>query len=204
MFIDSGAFAEVSTGVEPDWPRILAVYETIAELADDTSRLFVVGPDKVGDQEATLARLTQYRDRVVGLILTGCRVIVPLQRGDLSANEMLSAVANILGTHNFVAGIPSNKEALSIEECRTLVHGAYHILGRVSMNDEQVMRIAALRDGSPDARITADANWLRSKIALIRSATEMERQRRKVDGDRWHFDHPRAAAVTRSIQNCQR
>lgn len=199
VFIDSGAFSELRSGVEPDWERILGVYETVVKMADDVSRLYAVAPDKVGDQQATLARLTAYRDRVIALITLGCKIIVPLQRGTFSASEMLSSVADILGTRDFVAGIPSNLEALPISECEDLFHPAFHILGRVQMDGDQVDRITALRKGCADAAITADANWLRSRLVLVQSETELVRVRRSAVANDRSFDHPRAAAVSRAI-----
>lgn len=200
VFVDSGAFSERSTGIEPDWDRILGVYETLAELSDDVSRLFVVAPDKVGDQNETLARLVRHRNRVTDLISAGCRVIIPLQQGGMSAKAMLNEVTQILGTRNFVVGIPSCKDALSLAQCSDLEHSAFHILGRVCMDADQRQRIAALRTGCPGATISADASWLRSRLPLIASATQEERQFRR-EGKTIHWDHPRAAAVTRSIQN---
>lgn len=201
VFIDSGAFSELRSGIEPDWGRILGVYETVAEMAEDVSRLYIVAPDKVGDQRATLARLIAYRDRVVALITLGCKAIVPLQRGALSASEMLSSVANILGTRNFVAGIPSNLEALPILECEDLMHSAFHILGRVQMDPNQVERINALLKGCTDASITADANWLRSRLALVQSETNVVRTRRSAGANDMSLDHPRAAAVSQAIRS---
>lgn len=201
VFIDSGAFSELKTGNEPDWNDILDTYEMVADLAEHVSSLFVVAPDKIGDQQATLKRLETHRERVAALILSGCKVIVPLQRGELSASEMLSSVANILGTRNFVAGIPSNMEALPIAECEDLLHHTFHILGRVQMDANQVDRIAALKKGCPDASITADANWLRSRLALVLSGTAALRSNRCAGNNERHFDHPRAAAVAHAIQS---
>lgn len=80
---------------------------------------------------------------------------------------MLDAIASILGTRDFLAGIPSNKAAMSIEECGQIRHSGFHILGRVQRNDEQTQRIAALLAMNPGAVVNADANWLRSRIKMI-------------------------------------
>lgn len=200
VFIDSGAFSELNSGLEPDWNSILETYEMVAGASVEFTRLYVVAPDKVGDQQATLSRLVRYKDRVVALIKMGCRVIVPLQRGVLSGMEMLAAAAEILETRNFVAGIPSNKEALPFAECEALRHHSFHILGRVQMDGDQVERIAALLTGCQDASITADANWLRSRLALVQTETERERGRMRVERSNVRrFDHPRAAAISRAI-----
>ncbi len=203
VFIDSGAFSEARTQIEPDWEKILRTYECVAEMANNASRLYVVAPDKVGDQQCSLHRLRKYRDRMVDLIELGCRVIVPIQKGALPAPEMLEACVEILGTRDFVAGIPSNKEAMSVDECRSLKHPAFHILGRVQVNDDQASRIEALQHRNGRAVITADANWLRSRLRLVQEETEKERIGRrttKAHGAQ-EFDHPRAIAITRLIRS---
>jgi hypothetical protein len=199
VFIDSGAFSEMGTGVEPDWNTILGTYESVSDLCNDRSRLFVVAPDKVGDQASTLERLNAHLARVLNLIHAGCRVIVPLQTGALPVAEMLDRVIDMLGTSDFVVGIPSNKEALSISDCESLCHHAYHILGRVQMDDDQAMRISGLRKECPDAVITADANWLRSRLKQVQSRTEQVKNWRIMSGSRNCYDHPRAEAISRVI-----
>lgn len=174
VFIDSGAFAEVRSGTVPDFSAVLAVYWQVADttrlLGVAPCQLFVVAPDKVGDQEGSLDRLRQYRAQVRNLIDLGCKMIVPIQRGSAGPNDMIAAVATILGTRDFIAGIPSNEAAMSIGECATILHHSFHILGRVKKNDRQIARIAALRLNQPGADITADANWLRSRIGFISAA----------------------------------
>lgn len=207
LFIDSGAFAELATGEAPDFDKVLGVYESIADNAGhrfNGVQLYVVAPDKVGDQGATLERLATYAKRVRALIDLGCKVIVPLQRGALSAVEMLDCTAAILRTREFVAGIPSNKEALSIAECASLKHHAYHVLGRVQMNQDQLERLAALAQGNPDAEITADANWLRSRLGLVTELGERERQARVAASNGsllpYLIETPRAAAIKAAMR----
>lgn len=179
LFVDSGAFSEVTTGQEPDFNAILTVYHAISGATrrqEDRARLFVVAPDKVGDQLETLARLTRYRSRVRALIDEGCNVIVPVQRGELPAAAMLDRIVGVLGTRNFVAGIPANKAALSIADCATLRHDRFHILGRVQVNPDQAARLHALTLQNPGAILTADANWLRSRLEdVCRLAGSMSR-----------------------------
>lgn len=206
LFIDSGAFSELKDGIAPDFNRVLDIYEMIADAADvydySLSQLYVVSPDKVGDQLATLERMAQYKDRIKALIAAGVRMIVPIQRGSMPATEMLARVAAILETDRFVAGIPSCKEALSIEECRQLKHHAYHILGRVQMNPEQHARLQALGDENPNVEITADANWLRSRIGVISEINDAERRERMKGGfaENLRRGHARTVAVQKAIE----
>jgi hypothetical protein len=206
VFVDSGAFAELKTGEIPDFDKVLSLYEYLADCAHEykfnLAHLYVVAPDKVGDQLATLARLDQYSVRVRALIDAGCMVIVPIQRGALSAVAMLDQVASILETRQFVAGIPSNKEALSLAECATLTHARFHILGRVQMNADQVARLAALSTHNPEAVYTADANWMRGHLGEICRTADTERTARsQAPMARYDiFTSPRSAAITAAIQ----
>jgi hypothetical protein len=209
VFIDSGAFAEIKTGICPDFGRVLGIYEAIAEATEfrdgSLDQLYVVAPDKVGDQMETLARLKQYSDRVVDLIHRGCKVIVPLQRGVIPAADMLARAIAILGTTDFVVGIPSNKEALSFAECASLDHHSFHILGRVQMNKDQIERMEALTTKNPDAILTADANWLRSRMALVSKLSGDERNVRRLMSSR-AAEHAslvsscRASAITAALK----
>lgn len=204
VFIDSGAFAELATGVAPDFDQVLFKYEIVADALQDQDRcrLYVVAPDKVGDQLATLERLAEHAGRVRALIELGCKVIMPLQRGVIPAADMLARAAAILGTDRFVAGIPSNKEAMSIEECATLRHHAYHILGRVQMNQEQIDRMRALAGDDESVEITADANWLRSRLGVVLDLAERERKARSlasVSASNLFAPSARAAAITAAL-----
>jgi len=208
VFVDSGAFAEFKTGVAPDFDAVLRVYEMLASHSDlqeiGSGQLYVVSPDKVGDQLETLARLEQHAGRVRALIEQGCQVIFPLQRGVIPATEMLARAVAILGTDRFVAGIPSNKEALSLAECASLQHHAFHILGRVQMNQDQVERLTALTASNPGAVLTADANWLRSRLGLVSNMADQERRMRVAapaanDFATWLQPTARGAAITAAL-----
>lgn len=205
VFIDSAAFAERRTGVAPDFDDVMDVYETVADLADfrgvTPDKLYVVAPDKVGDQVETLRRLTRYRDRIVNLIALGVKVIVPVQRGVMRGKDMLEAVAGLLGTRNFVAGIPSNLDALPLEEIAELRHPQFHILGRVQADADQLARLTALGLQNGDAVLTADANWLRGKISAISLNREQAMVRRRSESTAGRFMHPlRTIAVTEALQ----
>lgn len=203
LFIDSGAFAELRTGIAPDFENVLSLYESICEAAEgcsfSLSQLYVVAPDKVGDQLATLERLRSYATRLRAMMDAGCMVIVPIQRGAMPAAAMLDQVAAILGSRRFVAGIPSNKEALSIEECATLKHRRFHILGRVQLNHDQAARMDALATLNPTAAITADANWLRGRIAEVSALATTVRRERSKHKEVYQAHSPRATAIIATI-----
>lgn len=192
VFVDSGAFTSERTGAEICWENILGRYEFIADVTDRPENLFVVAPDKVGDQDETLRLIDMYRGRLCALIARGVNVIVPLQVGTISPQAMIDRVGELLSCRTFIAGIPSNKAAMSIEDCRTLNHTKFHILGRVQVDAEQEMRIEALRSINPIAMITADANWLRSRIGLI--SRFLPKRSENI------FDHPRTEAVKKAFE----
>jgi len=192
-FIDSGAFTSFRTGEEIDFHMVLRDYESVAEMTDRPENLYVVAPDAVGDQIKTLELLEAYKERLQALIKRGVRLIVPLQVGKLSAPDMLAACVEILATNRFVAGIPSNKAAMGIHECMTLKHHAFHILGKVQGDPEQQERVSALVSGNPNAQISADANWLRSRLDTIRKLTDVS----DADPSR----SARAKGITLSIKN---
>lgn len=201
VFIDSGAFTAFTKGTPVDFDRVIGVYQTVAAHvdADQAADLYVVSPDAVGDQIETLRLIDLHRDSLLDLIDAGVNVIVPLQRGAIPAREMLARAKCILGTDQFVAGIPSNAEALSISECATLDHDAFHILGRVQIDAEQAARIEALHNCNPCADITADANWMRSRIAEICQRTDVERSRLYSRGHQIGQQTARGAALTSMI-----
>lgn len=179
VFIDSGAFTSFKTGIAPNFNEVLRVYEGVVSttllLSTSLNGLYVVSPDKVGDQVETLRLLGIYQERLNMLINQGCQLIIPIQCGAMPVSQMLSGAINALGTNRFIVGIPSNEAAMTIAECATLRHHAFHILGRVQQDDEQVKRILAINNGNPGARLTADANWLRSRIAIISELNNVER-----------------------------
>lgn len=167
VFIDSGAFAAFQKGDLVDWKRVFSAYETVLNHTDQPAGLSIVAPDVIGDQVATLSLWEVHAQRICTWITAGARVIVPLQRGDLSAASMLVHARRIFKTDRFCAGIPSNLEAMSAEDCSTLHHHDFHVLGRVVMTAELTAKMKALLVNNPGATYTADANWLRSRVRQI-------------------------------------
>lgn len=171
VFVDSGAFAAFQKGEEVDWHRVFTAYESILVMTDKPEGLSIVAPDVIGCQQRTLALWEQYAARVSSWIAAGARVIVPLQRGQLCAGQMLAHAKRVFGDVPFAVGIPSNLEAMTSEDALTIRgHDDFHILGRVVLNDELRTKIDALRSGNPNAVFTADANWLRSRLRQISAA----------------------------------
>lgn len=200
VFVDSGAFGAFKSGKQMEWANILSCYKLLASMTDRPGNLYIVAPDVVGDQAQTLALLDTWAADVRELMAVGCQVIVPIQIGALSGQEMIERVSGILGTTAFVAGVPSNRAAMSVAECAALCHHAFHILGRVQGDEEQQIRVYGLRAKNPAARVTADANWLRSRLKNIQVGTESVRKRRRNEHQA-AFDNPRAEAVSHLLRS---
>ena len=131
VFVDSGAFSEVSYNAAAaqlqvtkpmtagDWDRVLGCYEELA--GDLGDQLHVVAPDRVGDQLVTLARLTTYADRLLALMTQGVRVLVPMQAGEMSLEQLGVAVDAILGVDAWVPAFPCKKAATTPDAIETYV-----------------------------------------------------------------------------------
>lgn len=167
VFMDSGAFAAFQKSEGVIWERVFTKYESVILMTTNPQGLSIVAPDVIGDQIATLKLWTEHANRVKRWIDQGVRVIVPLQRGNLCAAEMLELAKQTFGTDRFCAGIPSNLEAMSAEDCSTLFHSDFHVLGRVILTEELERKLGALKANNPEANYTADANWLRARTKKI-------------------------------------
>lgn len=129
IFVDSGAFGEIRWNsatmsfddVRPigphEWTRRLELYHQIVRARPGT---YMVAPDKVGDQEETLARLSLYRNDIWELHRMGAQMIVPLQRGELSQVEFDRKVNDCLSGLPYIRGIPSKKAAATTAEIHKL------------------------------------------------------------------------------------
>lgn len=197
VFIDSGAFAAFQKGSLVDWSKVFSVYESVLNMTNRPGGLSIVAPDVIGDQNATLDLWEEHAARVSTWISGGARVIVPLQRGDLSAQLMLAQAKRIFQTDKLCAGIPSNLAAMDVGDCSTLHHHDFHILGRVVVTPELAAKLNALLANNPDATYTADANWMRSRLREICSASE----RLRFDPNRNPFESPRTRAVRSVIRS---
>lgn len=183
VFVDSGAFGLFKRGLKSgdvrpmDFDAVLAKYgllqQYIAEANPAEEQItapMLVMPDVVGDQAASLELVEKYRDWIrTETQFQVSRPVIPLQRGDLRLSESYERVVSILGSDQFIVGIPSNAAAISPEEfvefLRESKPKAIHILGaladrRLNPRLEQIIEAGV----DADVEISADANILRSKI----------------------------------------
>jgi hypothetical protein len=137
LFIDSGAFSEVSTdpkqhkkaGLKPekgvlktvapiseeDWAERFDLMERVGKVWGP--RLMVMAPDKIADQQETLRRLRWFKrsgwlDR---MRRTGAEIALVLQGGELSPLEFERKAAKALGWNGYMVAFPMKKGATRIE-----------------------------------------------------------------------------------------
>lgn len=169
VFVDSGAFTAFRKNEAVDWPLVLRNYSTLIAATMKPANLSIVAPDVVGDQEATLALWREHATAIESWVKAGARVIMPLQVGELSASQMLEHALSIVGSTSICAGIPSNLAAMPADQCAAIRHDDFHILGRVVLTDEIRLKLQAIKTSNPQATVSADANWLRSRLAKLKS-----------------------------------
>ncbi|HKT52850.1 MAG TPA: hypothetical protein VJP88_00245 [Caulobacteraceae bacterium] len=219
LFVDSGAFGRfmsaVKVGRKPEpmdydrevFPAYDALLDAIYEKNEAEESLpppLLVMPDVVDDQMASL-NLIAHHARYVKAVCDFpgvARAIIPIQRGPLSMAESYARLVEILGTDNFVVGIPSNAAAITPAEFKAFLAEAkpkgVHILG--ALHDSRLNpRLAQIvESGWEPPFVSADANPLRSQI-VEHGQTRDERQARIRDRlgeraraeelDAWIADH---------------
>lgn len=178
IFIDSGVYS-ASASREVDFEEVMSRYERIARATQAPGNLLMVMPDKIGDHDATVRLLAQWRARIEGLIAIGVDIIVPLQR---SAHDIVSAydqLVEALGTRHWRIGLPCkacahpNEDLLRLGEQRQFARA--HLLG-VGADQRKLYRIvAALRQNGARPDITADSCRLRSMVGQGRPLTVLTR-----------------------------
>jgi hypothetical protein len=194
LFVDSGAYTihgrnqreaeaaekeqrEAAAPAQLDPDALFDRYEEIERELSKASagmamgRMFLVMPDVVTDQTASLALVEKYAEQINGF---GLQAIVPLQGGPLSLTAAYEQMMRHLGLDPAgdiapIIGIPSAVEGVSDAELTDLlrqygdnIHGV-HILGAAS--DERLQpRLDAILASGYDGNVSADANRLRALI----------------------------------------
>lgn len=172
MFVDSGVFSEVDRAgavvapiADADWTQRVGVMHRIAEALGPNA--LVVAPDRVGDQQETLRRLALFADELRAIAALGARLVVPIQRGAMSAALFDDACCCILGVP-FVRGIPGNKIAMPASALETYLRarrpGAVHILGVGPKSRRFQPLVDVLRRFVPGADASCDSNALAAAV----------------------------------------
>lgn len=178
VFVDSGAFSEVDrTGVvvapidDDAWvERVRVVHVLSAALGppspvgDYGPRLYVVAPDRVADQGETLRRLALHAEAMRACRALGAQVVVPIQRGTLTAAAFDLACGEALGFDDFVRGIPGNKAAMPPVELEAFLRArrprAVHLLGVGPRGASYEPLTALVRRVVGGAAVSCDSNAL--------------------------------------------
>lgn len=133
---------------------------------DEFPTPLVVMPDVVGDQAASLELLEKFSVHIQDELQFGTTApIIPIQKGDLTMAEAYAQAVEILGTDNFIVGIPSNKKALTDEELKEFLEEArprkIHFLGAAApKNLDPKLQILA-QVGLELEHLSADGNMAR-------------------------------------------
>lgn len=186
VFVDSGAFSAFRRGLksgefEPlDFNAILARYDAILDSVgryaeqdgEQTSypRPLLVMPDVVGSQADSLALIREHRNWIAAEVQGNLsQPIIPIQKGEMSMAEAYRQVVQLVGSDDFIVGIPSNEEAVTPDELRQFLADAkpraIHILGAASDAKLQPRLESVVAAGlAGKVQVTADASPIRSKV----------------------------------------
>jgi hypothetical protein len=178
VFCDNGAYTafqqwEEGKAASPvaDFERVFRVYDDLLAAAPAEMRfnLALVAPDVLCDHSMSLDLLRKYRDKVRGYIDAGANVIVPLQRGPVTAGRSADMVKEILGTGRITLGIPTSAAAaMDLPDVATIRnHDRFHVLGRSAMTMSLFATTYAFLEVNPGSYVSCDANQLRSSTSLL-------------------------------------
>lgn len=186
VFVDSGAFSEVRferggpVVVAPlddhDWRQVLALYQRL--VATLGSQVYVVAPDRVGDQVVTLARLTTYAAELRALRDQGGNVLVAVQRGELAAADFYREVVGVLG-FEAIPALPAMKAAMTPAEVvgfvREVRPARVHLLGMGARNHKFDGILRSLRAASPTTAVSLDSNRIVAAVGRGASPRKLTR-----------------------------
>lgn len=210
LFVDSGAFGafmaamkrgdrpgplDYAGDVFPRYDRLLDKIDAMNEAEESLPAPTLVMPDVVDDQIGSINLLAAHRDYVRATCeFPGvARAIIPIQRGPLSMADAYREVVRILGTDNFIVGVPSNAAAITPAEFTEFLADAkprgVHILGALHDSRLKPRLMQILASGHEPEWVSADANPLRSQI-VEHGQTADERHDRIVErlGERARLD----------------
>ncbi len=173
IFVDSGAFNEVRSGIEPDWNMVLEVYRRLALEVGDW--LHVVAPDKIGDQQETLRRMRRYGPRILEAAKFDAEVFIPLQGGELPLDVFEEAALQAIDvpdklSYLFVPAFPLKAAHLPIQQVMDYVSRwqprRVHLLGLGPKRRAEKGRpsgqqlIQMILAASPYTEISLDSNLI--------------------------------------------
>ncbi|HEU0078168.1 MAG TPA: hypothetical protein VFQ76_10995, partial [Longimicrobiaceae bacterium] len=196
LFLDNGAVSEVSAdptkqaaaGHVPrpgallvvkeilpgEWDVRLDFYDVLARALG--SQLHAVAPDRVGSQSVTLARLGVHAPRLREVHAAGARVLLPLQRGELSRAAFYREGARLLGFAP-VPAFPMHPQkgatlpADVVAFVREVRPPRLHLLGLGLKNRRTASLLRALADVAPELEVSMDSNLLTATVGRAPDGT---------------------------------
>lgn len=175
-----GLFGEAGEKVSfesMDFDRLFQRYDTLLQKIEDYNeaeerdypRPMIVMPDIVGDQRGSLDLLREHQKQIQAEIRANVsRPVVPIQKGELTLAQAYQEAVDILGSDNFIVGIPSNEKAVTTAELRAFLDevkpARIHFLGAASEKNLKPKLEAVVDAGYDPEHISADANILRSAL----------------------------------------
>ena len=188
LFFDSGAFSEIDKNgniVKPiDWNKVIGLYFQAVNAYGD--RLYIVAPDRIGDQKESLRRLEAYLDR----LQVFRNVIIPLQSNafgkgkGLSLKQMYDKINTIVKgsglQYRWIPAIPvTQKSPYDLKDVLEFVKDVepkrLHILGASPANPQFEMLTQTLPDLNPFLDISIDAQRISAMVGYKDKAKERPR-----------------------------
>jgi hypothetical protein len=183
LFVDTGAYGayrRAVRGAPPvaiDFARVFTVYDRLLQAIADANEAEVrlpapllVMPDVVTDQIASLALVAEHAAYVRAAVqFSGvCRAVIPLHSGPHSLAHVYHRLVDLLGSDDWIVGLPTNAAAVSPAEFTDFLRAArprsVHLLGAFA-DSRLIPRLnQALDAGHPSLALSADGNPLRSII----------------------------------------
>jgi len=203
LFADSGAFSEVVATSEgllltnsishQGWLDRLTLFQALAETHG--SRLSLVVPDRVEDQEYTLGLLARYRQQLQSMGATGARLLVPVQRGALTGGVFYRQACDVAGVPMHPA-LPMKKAGMSHGQVLAFVRenrpAHVHLLGMGYQRTAAKKLINRLLNSFGKLTLSLDSNRLRAVTGQQRPMTQLETALRAAEPYRMYGDveHP--------------
>ncbi len=191
IMADSGAFSEMPSAkargtisvISPaEWERRLAIYLRMASALQDNALLVV--PDRVGDQDETLRRISKYRPWLARIATTGAKLLLPLQVGALPHVDFYQTAQIVAGV-SLIPAMPMRKAATSAESLMEFVTETkpkhLHLLGMGIDNSRAEALIRTVQHYNPDTFLSLDSNRLRAVVGRDRPLTRAEDEFRSAE-----------------------
>lgn len=188
VFADSGAFSEVdrmgavvSPIEDAAWVlRVRVMHQIAAAFGppvpghDFGPRVWIVAPDRVGDQPETLRRLRLHATAMRACRALGARVVVPIQRGAMPATTFDLSCCEALGFDDFTRGIPGNKVAMPAVELEAFLRARrperIHLLGVGPRGDTYEPLTTLVRRVLGDVEMSCDSNAIAANVGKTNGA----------------------------------